>query len=134
MNESRARLIGMKGALAWMCVLLSLTGCASQSRKTAANLDMSHDQYNSRECQMAIGRARVHDEIKYSRIIASPVVLLLGGGPLLLPVLAVNAGLDTADHLEASDISVYCGGTETPNTSIAREVLMGVGFGIGMSK
>ena len=109
---------------------LALSACTSQSRKTSSNLDMNHPRYASRECQMALGRAQLHDNIKQSRVMASPVAVLLSGGSLLLPVLAVNAGLDTVDHLEASDISVYCGGPETPNGEIAKEVLMGVGFGM----
>ena len=111
---------------------MGLGACTSYSRKTSANLDMSHPRYASRECQMALGRAQWHDNIKQSRVIASPVAVLLSGGSLLLPVLAVNAGLDTVDHLEASDISVYCGGPETPNVEIAKDVLMGVGFGLGV--
>lgn len=117
--------------LVWV---LWLSGCSSQSRKTMVNLDASHERYGSRECQMAMGRAPVHDDIKYSRIIASPVAVLFSGGALALPVLAVNAGLETVDHLDASDMSVYCGGPETSNANIAKDVLMGVGFGLSMGK
>ena len=116
------------------CAVLTLSACTSQSRKTASNLDMSHEHYASRKCQLALGRAQMHDNIKQSRIVASPVAVLLSGGAWFLPVLAVNAGLDAVDHLEASDISVDCGGPETPNDEIAKQVLMGVGFGIGMGK
>lgn len=119
-------------ALGLLC--LALSACTSQSRKTSSNLDMNHPNYTSRECQMALGRAQLHDTIKQSRVIASPVAVLLSGGSLFLPMLALNASLDTVDHLEASDISVYCGGPETSNTEIAKEVLMGVGFGIGVGK
>ena len=120
----------------WLLCLtcLALGACTSQSRKTSSNLDMNHPRYASRECQMALGRAQLHDNIKQSRVLASPVAVLLSGGTLFLPVLAVNAGLDAVDHLEASDISVYCGGPETPNRDIAKEVLMGVGFGIGTGR
>ncbi len=122
--------------LLWLLISLApvLSGCTSQSRKTSSNLDMNHPRYASRECQMALGRAQLHDTIKQSRVIASPVAVLLSGGAWLLPMLAVNAGLDTVDHLEASDISVYCGGPETSNGEIAKEVLMGVSFGIGVGK
>ena len=118
----------------WGALLLALSACSSQSRKTSVNLDPTHPRYASRECQMALGRAQVHDQIKQSRLLASPVLLLLGGGAWFLPVMAVNAGLDTVDHLEASDISVDCGGPETPNAEIARNVLLGVGVGLGVGK
>ena len=125
------RLLGHIGILGLM---LGLSACTSQSRKTATNLDMSHERFSSRECQMAQTRAQLHDNIKQSRIVASPVAVLLSGGTLFLPMLVVNAGLDAADHLDASDISVDCGGPETPNPEIAKEVLLGVGFGLGMGK
>ncbi len=117
-----------------LLICLTLSACTSQSRKTASNLDMSHPRYTSRECQMALGRAQLHDNIKQTRVMASPVAVLLSGGSLFVPMLVVNAGLDTVDHLEASDISVYCGGPETPNREIAKEVLIGVGFGIRVGK
>ncbi len=120
------------------CVLVlacvALGGCTSTARKTAVNLDTAHPRYASRECQMAMSRAQWQDRIKHTRMLASPVAVLLSGGAWLLPVLALNAGLDTVDHLEASDISVDCGGPETPNADIAKEVLMGVGFGLGAGK
>lgn len=97
-------------------------------------MDMNHPRYPSRECQMALGNAQLQDSIKQMRVLATPLVLLLGGGSLFVPVLAVNAGLDTVDRLEASDISVYCGGPESANREIAKQVLMGVGFGIGLRK
>ncbi len=118
----------------WLPLCLALSACTSQSRKTASNLDMGHPRYASRECQMARGQAHLHDTIKQTRVIASPVALLLSGGSLFVPMLAVNAGLDAVDQLEASDISVFCGGPEISNTEIAKEVLMGVGFGIGLGK
>ncbi len=119
---------------AWGALLLALSACTSQSRKTSVNLDPAHPRYASRECQMAMSRAQWQDRIKQSRVLASPVAVLLSGGAWLLPVLALNAGLDTVDHLEASDISVGCGGPETPNANIAKDVLMGVGFGLGVGK
>ena len=118
----------------WGALLLALSACSSQSRKTSVNLDPTHPRYASRECQMAMSRAQLHDTLKQSRLMASPVAVLLTGGAWFLPVLAVNAGLDAADHLEASDISVNCGGPETPNASIAKDVFMGVGFGLGVGK
>ncbi len=132
--SSPPRLMARYARCTLLLLCFVLTGCASQSRKTASNLDMNHPRYASRECQMALGNAQLHDSIKHTRALASPLVLLLSGGSMFVPLLAVNAGLDTVDHLEASDISVYCGGPETPNREIAKEVIKGVGFGIGVRK
>ena len=129
----------LRNAFRWLkglalCVALGLTGCSSQTRQVASNLDMRKPEYHSRECQMALGQVARQDNIRYTRTLASPVALLVGGAPWLLPLLAVNAGLDTVDHLEASDLSVYCGGPEKPSGQIAREVMLGVGFGLGLGK
>ena len=113
---------------------LALAGCSSQTRQVASNLDMHKPEYHSRPCQMALGQVATQDNIRYSRTLASPVALLIGGAPWLLPVLAINAGLDTVDHLEASDLSVQCGGPEKSNGQIAREVMLGGGFGLGLGK
>lgn len=134
MHKSHPSVSRLLLRLSCLTCLLLLSACASQSRKTASNLDMNHPRYGSRECQMALGNAQLQDSIKQTRMLASPLVLLLSGGSLFVPLLAVNAGFDTVDHLEASDISVYCGGPETPNGEIAREVLKGVGFGIGFRR
>lgn len=117
-----------------LCAALVLAGCSSQTRQVASNLDMRQAAYQSRECQMALGQVARQDTIRHSRALATPLALLVGGAPWLLPLLVVNAGLDTVDHLEASDLSVYCGGPEKPNGQIAREVMLGVGFGLGLSK
>ena len=119
---------------ALLCGVLALAGCGSQMRQVASNLDMHNPQYQSRECQMALGQVARQDTIRHTRTLASPLALLVGGAPWLLPLLAVNAGLDTVDHLEASDLSVYCGGPEKSNAQIAREVMLGVGFGLGLGK
>ena len=76
-------------AILLTCAVLTLGACTSQSRKTASNLDMSHADYASRKCQLSLGRAQIHDNIKQSRIVASPVAVLLSGGAWFLPVLAV---------------------------------------------
>ena len=115
------------GALA--CVVL-LAGCASESRVKVVNLDQSHQMYKTEGCQQAITNAKVYDDMKLARIVASPVAILLSGGTLLLPVLATNAGLETLDHMEASSISVSCGGPETSTEDMAMEVLKGAAIGL----
>jgi len=121
-----SRVLGAALVLAWV---LWLTGCTSQSRKTMVNLDASHERYRSQECQMAMGRAPVHDDIKYSRMIASPVAVLLSGGALALPVLAVNAGLDTVDHMDASTCPCIAGGQKRLMPAWPRMCCWGWGSG-----
>lgn len=115
-----------------VCVTM-LAGCASESRVKVVNLDQRHQMYKTEGCQQAITNAKVYDELKLARIVASPVAILLSGGTLLLPVLATNAGLETLDHMEASSISVSCGGPETSTEDLAMEVLKGAAIGLTTS-
>ncbi|MEY3945148.1 MAG: hypothetical protein RL697_1161 [Pseudomonadota bacterium] len=121
---------------AWLGAIVGvmlLTGCASESRVKVVNLDQRHQMYKTEGCQQAITNAKVYDDMKLARIVASPVAILLSGGSLLLPVLATNAGLETLDHMEASSISVSCGGPETSTEDMAMEVLKGAAIGLTTS-
>ena len=119
--------------LATTACVAFLAGCASESRVKVVNLDQRHQMYKTEGCQQAITNAKVYDDMKLARIVASPVAILLSGGSLLLPVLATNAGLETLDHMEASSISVSCGGPETPTEDMAMEVLKGAAIGLTTS-
>lgn len=121
---------------AWLSAIVGvmlLTGCASESRVKVVNLDQRHQMYKTEGCQQAVTNAKVYDDMKLARIVASPVAILLSGGSLLLPVLATNAGLETLDHMEASSISVSCGGPETSTEDMAMEVLKGAAIGLTTS-
>jgi len=83
--QTNPRQSSRRTCFAVLLVSLALSACTSQSRKTSSNLDMNHPRYASRECQMALGRAQLHDNIKQSRVIASPVAVLLSGGTLFCP-------------------------------------------------
>jgi hypothetical protein len=72
----------------------------------------------------------MHDDIKISRTIATPTLLVLSGGSLFFPLLGINIGLDALDHLDASHVSIACGGFATPSENILEKVLLGAGFGI----
>jgi hypothetical protein len=122
--------------LGWLGAIVGMTmlaGCASESRVKVVNLDQRHQMYKTEGCQQAITNAKVYDDMKLARIVASPVAILLSGGSLLLPVLATNAGLETLDHMEASSISVSCGGPETSTEDMAMEVLKGAAIGLTTS-
>lgn len=114
--------------LAVLVVGLGLAGCASQSRKAVQNLDQAHEAYPSPMCDSARRLAPMHDDIKLTRSLASPGVLLLGGAPVLLPVLALNMGLDAWDRMDASSLKASCGGHRTPPLNLIEEVVLGAGF------
>ena len=108
--------------------LLALAGCASQSRKAVQNLDQAHEAYPSPLCESARRLAPMHDDIKLTRSLASPGVLLLGGAPVVLPVLALNMGQDAWDRMDASSVKASCGGHRTPPLNLLEDVVLGAGF------
>ena len=133
MIKTSAKAMQKPGWLSAIVGVMLLTGCASESRVKVVNLDQRHQMYKTEGCQQAITNAKVYDDMKLARIVASPVAILLSGGSLLLPVLATNAGLETLDHMEASSISVSCGGPETSIEDMAMEVLKGAAIGLTTS-
>lgn len=110
--------------------LTSLIGCASNTRSMAESISPQSEKYKDPACQRSFELASFHDDIKLSRTIATPTLLLLTGGSYVLPLIGVNMGLDALDHLDASHVSQACGGFATPSTNIFEKVLIGVGFGV----
>lgn len=115
----------------WLLVLVAvlfLSGCASQSRKASRSLDTTHEAYSTDICRDAQALAPMHDDIKLTRTLASPGLLMLGGASLFVPTLLINMGLDVWDRLDASSLTEACGGHRTPRLNIMEDALLGVGF------
>ena len=72
-----------------------------------------------------------HKDLKLARMVASPVLVALSGG-LLLPVVALNTGLDLSDHVDASDMADRCGGRGKNNADIASDVAAGAAVGLAV--
>jgi uncharacterized protein YceK len=117
----------------FVCLLLTvwiLGGCASTSSRTFSGLNRDHPAFHSDEFRIAAEDTRVHDELKLVRMIASPVALVLSAGSLLPAVIAANAGLDTADRIDASRMEIHCGGKGKSAGEIATGVVGGAALGI----
>lgn len=116
------------GFLYGVLLVLSLSGCASHTRSMANSINTQDPQYQGVACQRSFQLAPIHDEIKLTRSIATPSLLLLTSGGYLLPILGVNMGLDALDQLDASHVSKACGGLGTPAKNILERVVLGAGF------
>ena len=112
----------------FVVMVLSLSGCASHTRSMADSISPQDPQYQAAACQRSFELAPLHDDIKLTRSIATPSLLLLTGGGYLLPLLGVNIGLDALDQLDASHVSKACGGLGTPAKNILERVVLGAGF------
>jgi hypothetical protein len=114
----------------WCLVLVVIAGCASQTRSAVNSLDRQSSSYKASACVQAAQLAELHDDIHLTRVISTPLVLLVSGGGALLAVMATNMGLDALDRFDASHVFVSCGGTETPGFNIAERVVLGAGFNL----
>lgn len=108
--------------------ILCLPGCASQTRTAVNSIDRQNLVYKSEVCQQSFYLADFHDQIKKTRMLGTPVVLLASGGSALIAMVAANMGLDALDRLDASHVVVACDGPETPSLNIWEQVLLGAGF------
>lgn len=120
--------VSLPAAVFTAFTLLNLSGCASQSELTSIWLDPDHPQYKSPDCQNSLANADRHRDAKTASAVATPALLLLSGG-LLLPMVAVNAGLDAADRIEASDMASNCGSKGQNSAEIAKDVAIGATLG-----
>jgi len=111
-------------------VSIFLVACASQSSKTVASLDKSKSAFSSESCARAVETADRQEDIKLTRTVASPLLVVLSGGLLAIPVVAANVGLDVADNVNASDIAVACGGEAKSTKEIAVNVGRGAAMGL----
>jgi hypothetical protein len=96
----------------------------------ADSINPATPQFNDPACQRSFGLAPLHDDIKLTRSIATPSLLLLTGGGYLLPLLGLNMSLDAIDHFDASYVSKVCGGMATPSRNILEKVVLGAGFSL----
>ncbi len=94
----------------WLAATSLLGACASQSSQAIAKLDTDSAEFHSVPCQNARHNAWLYDEAQKNKLWAGPSVVFLAGPIAVIPVLASNIGLNTADHIQANDISAQCGG------------------------
>jgi len=95
-------------ALAW---LLVLSGCASQSQKTLAGLDSTKPEYYSEACENMRQKVWIHQDLKHAKTVGSGAAMIFLGPVAFVPVLVSNVGLSVADHTDANQVAVACGGT-----------------------
>ena len=123
-------MINLGVRIACLLVLVTLTGCTSHTRSMAQSIKPSSEKFKETVCQRSFELAPLHDEIRLTRTIATPTLLLLTGGAYLLPMIGINMGLDALDHLDASHVSKACGGFATPAENILEKVVLGAGFSL----
>ncbi len=89
-------------------------------------------KFGGQDCKSAVQTASVQNEIKWGRMVATPILTLASAG--LIPALVgANAALDYADRKNASSMRKACGLTPIEDTQILADVATNVGLSLGMS-
>ena len=123
----------MKKILVLVLLCHIFSGCASQTAKMAHKIDKNKEnsfgKKNSQECMVSLNGSGDEDLIFNTRIIATPLIGLLGiiAAPTLL---AANMTLDVNDRLKASKLSQKCGGKAIEKARIAGDVALNGTIGL----
>ena len=116
-------------ALIMACLV---AGCASHSSKMIGKLQDKNPQFATAACQKARQNAGVHDDVQNAKLVIGPSVLLLAGPMAIVPVFLSGVGLNTADQLQANDITKNCGGTALPQEAVAKSVAVDSALSLGI--
>ena len=113
-------------------VMIALLGCSSVSHQTAR--DMKPDQVATAGelCARAVETASTQDELKWGRIVATPVLTVASAG-LIPALLGANAALDFADRQNASEMRVACGYEPLSRGRILGDVATNAGISMGLT-
>ena len=115
----------------FVCVIV-ISSCSSKTKQVALIVKENGQAVSNEECNLFIKNTVTQELLKYGRIIATPILLAVSGGALLIPVISANAGLDTQDRLNASKLAEKCNIKNEIKTGkdIAFDVVKGVTLGI----
>ena len=108
-----------------------LAGCTSVSHKTAAQITEQGVFGSTPDCSKALQSANVKNEVKWGRIIATPVLTVASVG-LLPALLGANAALDYADRHNASGMRVACGYTPLSDRQVITDVATNAGISLAI--
>ena len=123
-------MIKLGARLLVLFLMLALSGCASHTRSMADSIGPNFEKFKEPVCQRSFELASLHDDIRFTRMIATPSLLLLTGGSYIVPLLGLNMGLDALDQIDSSHVSQACGGFATPARNILEKVVLGAGFSL----
>ena len=111
---------------------LTASGCSSVSHQTARDMAPEQIAMSGESCTEAVESASSHDELKWGRMIATPVLTVASAG-LIPALLGANAALDYADRKNASQMREACGYAPLSNQRILADVATNTGISMGLT-
>jgi uncharacterized protein YceK len=112
-------------------VSVILGGCSSVSHQTARDLSSAEVANAGEPCARAVKTADVQNEIKWGRIVATPILTVASVG-LLPALIGANAALDYSDRKNASSMREACGFAPIDHQSILADVATNAGISVGL--
>lgn len=104
--------------------VVALAGCASQSQKTLAGLDPGKPEYSSPSCQHIKENVWLHQDLKNAKAVGGTAAVVFLGPVALIPVFMGSVGLSVADHTDARQVAIACGGNPRNALQITGDVVM----------
>lgn len=112
-------------------LLLFVGGCTSVSHQTAMQITEQGPSQDVPHCTQALQTATLQNDVKWGRIIATPVLGLASAG-LLPALLGANAALDYADRRNASGMRVACGYEPLTDRQVITDVATNAGISLAI--
>jgi len=124
--------MNIKKKIFLLVCLIVISSCSSKTKQVALIVKENEHAVLNEECNSFIKNTATQELLKYGRIITTPILLMVSGGTLLIPVISANAGLDVQDRLNASKIAEKCNikNEIKSGKDIAYDVVKGVTLGI----
>ena len=123
----------MRAKLPLLTLLLILfaTGCSSVSHQTAQQIQKEGPSGSAPACGDALKTAITQNDVKWGRLIATPVLTVASAG-LLPALLGANAALDYADRKNASGMRVACGYQPLDERQVVTDVATNAGLSLAI--
>jgi len=124
--------MNIKKKIFLLVCLIVISSCSSKTKQVALIVKENEHAVLNEECNSFIKNTATQELLKYGRIITTPILLMVSGGTLLIPVISANAGLDTQDRLNASKLAEKCNikNEIKSGKEIVYDVVKGVTLGI----
>ena len=110
---------------------LTLGGCSSVSHQTARDMTNMDVAKSGESCADAVKTAETQNEIKWGRIVATPILTVASAG-LLPALIGANAALDYTDRKNASSMREACGFEPIDHRTILADVATNAGISMGI--
>jgi len=124
--------MNIKKKIFLLVCLIVISSCSSKTKQVALIVKENEHAVLNEECNSFIKNTATQELLKYGRIITTPILLMVSGGTLLIPVISANAGLGTQDRLNASKLAEKCNikNEIKSGKEIVYDVVKGVTLGI----